>query len=83
MSDLMAKKKTTNEGKTMSVVAKEPSLMLVRLELAPDVHKQFRVEAAKEGVSMAKMARRLIEEWVAMRKTESSKRMAPVPSLEG
>jgi hypothetical protein len=34
---------------------------------------QFRVEGAEEGVSMAKMARRLIEEWVASRKTGSSK----------
>jgi predicted HicB family RNase H-like nuclease len=64
----MAKKTTKEEGKKMPAVAEEPGLMLVRLELTPDIHKEFRVEAAKEGVSMAKMARRLIEEWVASRK---------------
>lgn len=69
----MAKKTTTEEGKKMPAVAEEPGLVLVRLELTPDVHKQFRVEAAKEGVSMAKMARRLIEEWVAKRKATGTK----------
>jgi plasmid stability protein len=42
-------------------------LKLVRLELPYDVQKQFRVEAAKEGMSMAAMARRVVEEWVAKR----------------
>jgi hypothetical protein len=37
-----------------------------RFELAeiPDVHRQFRVEAAKEGLSMAAVARRLVEEYL-------------------
>ena len=41
---------------------------LVRLELSPSVHQDFRVESAKEGLPMALMARRLVEEWVAKRK---------------
>lgn len=69
----MAKKTTTEEGKKMPAIAEEATLMLVRLELPTDVHQQFRVEAAKEGVSMAKMARRLIEEWVAKRNAGASK----------
>jgi plasmid stability protein len=42
--------------------------MLVRLELPKSTHQDFRVEAAKEGRSMANMARRLVEEWLAKRK---------------
>jgi hypothetical protein len=64
----MAKKQTAEEGRSMPAVAEERDMMLVRLEIPTDVHKQFRVEAAKEGVSMAGMARRLVEEWVAKRK---------------
>lgn len=64
----MAKKRTELVGKRMPAVAEEIGLKLVRLEMPPDVHKQFRVEAAKEGLSMAAMARRLVEEWVAKRK---------------
>ena len=45
----------------------ETGLKLVRLELPTDVHKQFRVEAAREGLSMAAMARKLVEEWIAGR----------------
>ena len=52
----------------MPAVAEETELKLVRLELPPEVHKQFRIEAAKEGLSMAAMARRLVEEWTARRK---------------
>jgi len=59
---------TTEEGKKMSAVAKQTGLKLVRLELPSDVHGQFRVEAAKEGMSMAALARRLIEKWTANRK---------------
>jgi hypothetical protein len=36
----------------------------IRLELPPEVHQQFRVEAAKEGTSMAAVARRLVEEYL-------------------
>jgi ParG len=39
----------------------------VRLELAADIHKQFRVEAAKEGMSMAAVAKQLVEEWLSKR----------------
>ena len=62
----MAKKRA--ERTIMPAVAEETGLKLVRLELTPDVHKQFRVEAAKEGLSMAALARRLVEEWTAKRK---------------
>ncbi len=60
----MAKKPTAAKGKQMIAIVDK----LVRLELTPDVHQDFRVEAAKEGISMAAMARRLVEEWVAKRK---------------
>jgi len=63
----MAKKSSNTGGKKMPALAEETSLKLVRLELTPEVHQLFRVEAAKEGVSMAAMARRLIEEWTAKR----------------
>jgi hypothetical protein len=43
----------------------------VRVDLALDVHQDFRVEAAKEGLSMTAMAKRLINEWVAKRKAGS------------
>jgi CopG-like RHH_1 or ribbon-helix-helix domain, RHH_5 len=71
--DDMAKKTTAQGGDTMPAATEEAALMLVRLELPKDVHKQFRVEAAKEGVSMARMARTLVEEWVAERQAGGSK----------
>ena len=40
----------------------------VRLQLPADVHQQFRVEAAKEGTSMAVVARQLVEDWLKKRK---------------
>ena len=55
------------EESAMPATTEERGLKLVRLELPPDVQKQFRVEAAKEGMSMAAMARRVVEEWVAKR----------------
>jgi hypothetical protein len=64
----MAKRRASTEGKKMPTATLDSSLKLVRLELPESVHKQFRVEAAKEGVSMAAMARRLVEEWVVRRK---------------
>jgi len=64
----MAKRRDGTEGRKMTTAAVETELKLVRLELPGKVHQQFRVEAAKEGVSMAAMARRLVEEWVAKRK---------------
>jgi hypothetical protein len=63
----MAKKRIEAEGKKMPATVEQPGLKLVRLELTPAVHQQFRVEAAKEGTSMASMAKRLVEEWVAKR----------------
>lgn len=46
----------------------EPKTKPVRVDLDPAVHQQFRVEAAKEGLSMAAMAKRLVDDWVAKRK---------------
>jgi hypothetical protein len=68
----MAKKQTEAEGKKMPAIAEETKLVLVRLEIPVNVQKQFRVEASREGLSMAKMARRLVEEWTAKR-TASTK----------
>ena len=53
----------------------ETGLKLVRLELPTDVHKQFRIEAAREGMSMAALARKLVEEWTAGR----SQAIQPTP----
>ena len=64
----MAKTRAGTEGKKMPAVAEKPGLKLVRLELPPAVQRDFRVEAAREGLSMAAMARRLVEEWTAKRK---------------
>jgi len=64
----MAKKRIERGVTKMPAIADEPKLMLVRLELPADVQRKFRVEASREGLSMAKMARRLIEEWTAQRR---------------
>jgi hypothetical protein len=64
----MAKRQTKTQGRNAAPIAEEPGLMLVRLQLTAPVHQDFRVESAKEGRSMANMARRLIEDWVAARK---------------
>jgi hypothetical protein len=64
----MARKRPATGGRKMAAVAEETGLKLVRLELPPAVHRDFRVEAAKEGASMASMARRLVEEWTSKRK---------------
>jgi hypothetical protein len=64
----MAKKRAQTGGRKMPAVVERSGLKLIRLELPPDVQLQFRVEAAKEGLSMAAMARRLVEEWMAKRK---------------
>ena len=50
----MARKQTKAEP--MIAVEVEPKS--IRLELPPEIHQQFRVEAAKEGMSMAAVARR-------------------------
>lgn len=63
----MAKKQVSGGAKKMPAIAEETKLVLVRLELPADVQRKFRVEASREGLSMAKMARRLVEEWTAER----------------
>jgi hypothetical protein len=69
----MAKKTNTGARTEMSTVVEEPSFKLVRLVLPQNVHGIFRVEAAKEGMSMAGMARRLVEGWVAERTRANSR----------
>jgi hypothetical protein len=59
-------RKQAKGTKVATVVEAKPQS--VRLELPPDVHRQFRVESAKEGLSMAAVARQLVEEWVKERK---------------
>jgi hypothetical protein len=44
--------------------AVEAEAKSIRLELSPDLHRQFRIEAAKEGISMAAVARRLVEDYL-------------------
>jgi hypothetical protein len=66
----MARKQTTG-GKTVPATATPDQVRAVRLELPLDLHKQFRIEAAKEDTSMAAIARRLVEEWMSKRKTGS------------
>jgi plasmid stability protein len=56
----MARKQ--KEEKSMIAVEVEPKS--IRLELPPDIHQKFRVEAAKEGMSMAAVARRLVEDYL-------------------
>jgi plasmid stability protein len=59
----MARKK---EVKPMP--ATETALKAVRLELSPDIHKQLRIEAAKQDKSMAALVRDLVEDFLAKRK---------------
>jgi hypothetical protein len=58
--------KHTKGAKPMK--ADEPEGKSIRLELTPEHHQEFRVEAAKEGKSMAAVARRLVEDYLAKRK---------------
>jgi hypothetical protein len=60
----MARKQTKG---TKNMIAVEVEPKSIRLELPPDVHQLFRVEAAKEGQSMAAVARRLVEEYLKRR----------------
>lgn len=55
--------KAKGKGKAMPA-AVETEAKSIRLELPPEMHQQFRVEAAKEGASMAAVARRLVEEYL-------------------
>jgi hypothetical protein len=61
----MARKKV-KESKP--VIATELEVKSVRLELSPEMHRRFRIEAAKEGQSMAALAKRLVEDWLSKRK---------------
>jgi hypothetical protein len=60
-------RKQSKETKLMTVVETEPKS--IRLELSSENHQRFRVEAAKEGLSMAAVARRLVEDYLSKRKT--------------
>lgn len=61
----MAKK----SGKDVKpVTATEAEMKVVRLELPLDVHKAFRIAAAEEGVSMAVLARKAVDDLLAKRK---------------
>jgi hypothetical protein len=63
----MARKQTKGE-KAVPTTTSSEQVRAVRLELPIELHKQFRIEAAKEDTSMAAIARRLVEEWMAKRK---------------
>jgi hypothetical protein len=45
-------------------------LKAVRLELTPEIHKQLRIEAAKQDMSMASLVRGLVEDYLAKRKAK-------------
>lgn len=62
----MAKKRTEA---IMPATADE--LRLVRLQLPPAEHKEFRKLAADEETSMALLARRLVLEYIARRRKET------------
>jgi hypothetical protein len=62
-------RKQSQGGKTVPTVETTEDVRAVRLELPLSLHKQFRIEAAKEDSSMAAIARRLVEEWMSKRKT--------------
>jgi hypothetical protein len=53
-----------NRKEAEPMINVETEAKSIRLELPPDVHQKFRVEAAKEGTSMAAVARRLVEEYL-------------------
>ncbi len=50
----MAKRRTDGPKK---MIAADVEAKSIRLELLPEMHQKFRVEAAKEGMSMAAVAR--------------------------
>jgi DNA-binding transcriptional LysR family regulator len=61
-------RKQTKEAKPMAAVETE-ARSSVRFELSSEDHARFRVEAAKEGLGMAAVARRLVEDYLSRRKT--------------
>jgi hypothetical protein len=60
--DAMARAKAKGPRNMPAVIEVEGKS--IRLELPADVHQLFRVEAAKEGTSMAAVARRLVEDYL-------------------
>jgi hypothetical protein len=56
-------RKLSREGKPVDATG--TALKAVRLELSPDVHKQLRIEAAKQDMSMAALVRTWVEENLA------------------
>jgi hypothetical protein len=49
---------------TKDMTAVETEAKSIRLELSLETHQEFRVAAAKEGMSMAAVARRLVEDYL-------------------
>ncbi len=56
--------------RTKPVITAEIEVKSVRLELSEETHREFRIESAKEGMSMAAMAKKLVEDWVAKRRAK-------------
>jgi hypothetical protein len=65
----MARKKT--EAAKMPTATDE--LRLVRLQLPPAEHKEFRKLAAEEETNMALLARRVVLDYIARKRKEVSK----------
>jgi predicted HicB family RNase H-like nuclease len=64
-------RKISREGKPVNATGAE--LKAVRLELTPDVHRQLRIEAAKQDMSMAALVRAWVEENLTKIKKAGSK----------
>jgi hypothetical protein len=62
-SRAVAKKRPVTPKKSQPI--EDSGTMLVRLELPKETHHRFRVASSKHGRSMANMARRLVEEFLA------------------
>jgi hypothetical protein len=56
-------RKLSTEGRPVDATG--TALKGVRLELTPDIHKQLRIEAAKQDMSMAALVRRWVEDNLA------------------
>jgi len=61
-------RKQAKGAKTVPATETAEQVRAVRLELPLSLHKQFRIECAKEDSTMAAIARRLVEEWMSKRK---------------
>ena len=62
----MAKKPTRGRPTIVNTTTEE--LKAVRLELPVDIHRELRVEAAKNDTNMSALARVAVEEFLARRK---------------